>query len=902
VAVVRQLASNGIASHKMRLLLLLACACTWAAPVSAQTAEPDPVTPLLRSLERALNAADAAAVTALFSPDVPATQVQTFASDLLVPGAVGATLRERDRMQLEGAPPGDGYSLVVEFFIETAGKARILTAGMDMRRPPAGDLASWRFVGAEGLTFVDGLYKLRLVTARPMAARNLEVTSDDLVLQLPEGHAFLVECDEGVTGLILLGRGQMTFSPTAAAERGQLRLFSGNDTLASPFEYAFVRLNPSDYDDRLTTASLTPTAPDARLVRRAEEIFTQNAARSFNLDLQDLSADDWYLLPPVRDFLAEIDTRRFGTLTYSLTAEQAEDISVFRRKDRLTLALYPSVAKLAARGRFYSDDALRDYDVLDYNVEASIEPQRRTLRGRARLAIRVRSTALATVRLRLAESLSVIGVTSVEYGRLLHLRLRNQNAVIVNLPRTLLQDSDLTLVVTYAGALPTQELDSDTVTVAPDAQEQGGTPDSREPAFLLSNRAYWYPQNPVPDYATASIRVVVPEGYTCIASGHPVSPSDVVSLRDILGAEDGQVFTFRAEQPLRYLALVVSRLARVGEARVVIENQTDPGSGVDAIALSVAAHSSLRGQSRRVMQDAEEILRFYSSLMGDAPYTSATVALLESDVPGGHSPGYFAVINTPVSFAAVNWRSDPASFENFPEFFLAHELAHQWWGQAIGWKNYHEQWISEGFAQYFAALYAQRARGDRVFADMLRQFRRWSISESDQGPVHLGSRLGHVKSEPRVFRALVYNKGAAVLHMLRRLLGDEVFFRGLRKFYMDRRYQKAGTEDFERAMEAESGRVLDRFFERWIYGNGIPRVRYSASVGERDVLVRFEQIGDQVFDLPVTVTLTYGDGRTVNVMVPVTESLVERSIPTDDVVRRVQINQDGAAVAEFDEK
>jgi predicted metalloprotease with PDZ domain len=289
-----------------------------------------------------------------------------------------------------------------------------------------------------------------------------------------------------------------------------------------------------------------------------------------------------------------------------------------------------------------------------------------------------------------------------------------------------------------------------------------------------------------------------------------------VSLRDIVSGHNGPVFAFRADQPLRYLAVVVSRLVRVGEGRVDIENQTDPGSGVDSIAVSVSAHSSLRAQSRQVAVDAQAILQFYASLMGDAPYTSAAVALIESDLPGGHSPGYFAVINTPAAFATPNWRGDPASFENFPQFFLAHELAHQWWGQAIGWKNYHEQWISEGFAQYFAALYAQRSRGDRVFADMLRQFRRWSLSESDQGPVHLGSRLGLVKRDPRVFRALVYNKGAAVLHMLRRLLGDEVFFRGLRRFYMDRRYQKAGTEDFERAMEAESGRVLDRFFERWI--------------------------------------------------------------------------------------
>ena len=397
----------------MRWLLVLACVCGCASSLSAQTTDADPVTPLLRRFEQALNQTDRAAVSNLFSPTVDTAKIDLYLGTLLMPGAVKTTVRLRDRSPMEGAPPGDGYSLVVEFFIETAGRARIVTAGMDMRRPPNGDLASWKFVGAEGLSFVEGLYKLR-IDKRPLAARNLEITAEDLVLQLSEGTVYRVECDDGVTGLLLLGRGVMTFSPTSAPERGQLRLFSGNDTLSSPFESAFVRISPSDYSQRVSISSLTEAAADSRQLRRAEEVFAQHAAKSYNVDLQDLSSDDWFLLPPTGDFLAEIDTRRFDTLTYTLTAEQAEDISVFRRKDRLTLALYASVGKLAARGRFYSDDALRDYDVLDYNIDASIDPERRTLRGRARLLIRVRATALPSVRLRLAETLAVSSVTSVE--------------------------------------------------------------------------------------------------------------------------------------------------------------------------------------------------------------------------------------------------------------------------------------------------------------------------------------------------------------------------------------------------------------------------------------------------------------------------------------------------------
>src|SRR4029078_9318473 len=125
------------------------------------------------------------------------------------------------------------------------------------------------------------------------------------------------------------------------------------------------------------------------------------------------------------------------------------------------------------------------------------------------------------------------------------------------------------------------------------------------------------------------------------------------------------------------------------------------------------------------------------------------------------------------------------------------------------------------------ALYAQHHRGKDTFESVLRQMRKWDIDASDQGPVYLGYRLGHIRNEGRVHRALVYNKAGAVLHMLRRFIGDEVFFNGIRRFYSESRYRKAETDDLRLAMEAESGRSLERFFERWIYASALPRVKFS---------------------------------------------------------------------------
>src|SRR5262249_6357022 len=162
-----------------------------------------------------------------------------------------------------------------------------------------------------------------------------------------------------------------------------------------------------------------------------------------------------------------------------------------------------------------------------------------------------------------------------------------------------------------------------------------------------------------------------------------------------------------------------------------------PSRPLETLDLIVDAQPPLVGRGKGLAERAVDIMQFYARLLGDVPYPTFGLAVVESLLPGGHSPAYFALLQQPVNAPGITWRNDPAAFSNYPEFFLAHEAAHQWWGQAVGWRNYHEQWLSEGFAQYFAALYAEHHRGKEAFASVLKQMNRWAIDESDQGPVYL---------------------------------------------------------------------------------------------------------------------------------------------------------------------
>ena len=865
---------------------------------------------LLERLERVVQTGDAAAYFTLLSRSADRTRARDFASSELLPGANRGVIKERDRLPLQGSLPGNAYRLMTDVIAEFGSRARVATWQIDVRRTgSAGAEDEWTIADQDRLSTVENIYRVSLNGTRQYSARNLNVAAEDLDLTLIDGSVFVADIDSGVTGVVLLGKGLVNFHPAPPTEKGQVRIFGGSDTLESRFDAAFIRVNPADFETVFATSALQPVPVDAHELRRAQDVFREEAQKSFGIDLGDLSRDAWTLLPGQGDFLAEMRTRRFGTLTYAKSGTEAEDISLFDRKRHRNISLYPSKGRTERRGPFYNEDESVDYDILDYDIDVAVTPDRQWIDGRARLHLKVRSYVLGALTLKLADPLVVQSIISYEYGRLFSIRVKNQNTLVINLPTALTRDSELSLTITYAGRLEPQTPEREAIALADPLEQARATDDlsliAAEPSFLYSSRSHWYPQAPVSDYATARIRISVPPSIDCVASGE-LEPGFPAILAGKDPSLDRKIYIFTAAQPLRYLAFVLSRFSRAETATIAFGDGEPAGPDEPALTgmvyrtlnLSVEANPRQAQRGHELGARTADIAQFYESIIGDSPYPSFTVALVESDLPGGHSPGYFAALNQPLPQSQLVWRNDPVSFSNYPDFFIAHELAHQWWGQAVGWRNYHEQWISEGFAQYFAAMYAQHQKGDETFASVLRQMRKWGIDSSAQGPIYLGYRLGHIRGESRVFRALVYNKGAIVLHMLRRLVGDEAFFKGLRTFYRDSRFRKVGTEDFRGAMEYASGRPLERFFQQWIYGSTIPRVKVGYRVEGTDVVLRVEQVGE-VFDVPVTIVLQYADRRNTDVVVRATEQVVEQRVPLTGTLRGIEVSKDDGTLAEI---
>jgi aminopeptidase N len=214
------------------------------------------------------------------------------------------------------------------------------------------------------------------------------------------------------------------------------------------------------------------------------------------------------------------------------------------------------------------------------------------------------------------------------------------------------------------------------------------------------------------------------------------------------------------------------------------------------------------------------------------------------------------------------------------EEVVAHEIAHQWFGDSVTEATWSDLWLSEGFATYFAGLFIERYEGEAAFRDYMKsdadlylnyeKKRRAPIFDADTEDLN------------KLLNANNYQKGSWVLHMLRNLLGDDAFFRGIRSYYAAHRHSTATTEDLRLALEKASGINLRPFFKRWIYESGHPR--YEATwtwqqSGKRGGVLTInlrQQQDDAAYTNPFPVEIEMPGSRTRVVIEPTDKQTVKK--------------------------
>jgi hypothetical protein len=673
---------------------------------------------------------------------------------------------------------------------------------------------------------------------------------------------------------VFVGKGRVRFTPAPDSEREQLRQFWGKPSLERVVDWAFVRLHPTEFQRLIAAQGLEPDPSPGRRRAEAERVFRERSARSFLVDAP-LPRSPWWLMPGVADVVVDFPYGRKRVLTFALTANEAEDVNLFERDRRLQICSYPS-SGAATR---YSEDDDRSLDVLEHDISARFDPGTYEMSVTHRMWVRLVNPT-PTVRLRLDDDFRVSSVQSGDGGNLLFFRVRDQGTLVVSLGPLASRAEPFTLVTRYRGRHDPKGVDQEIVQLARQVSPESAEEVFMErPPIVYANRTAWYPHPPNEDFALARVVLDTPEGWLGVTGG------EQVASRTSGGRTRSE---FRMARPGKFITAVVGRLADVGlrqEGELSVRGYALPRT---------------RRETAEQMQELERMLAFYAEKFGPSPYPTLGLVVAEGDTPGGHSPpGMLYLQQRPPILRARPLPDDPSNFSDLPGYFLAHEAAHQWWGQGVAPANYRERWLSEAWAQYAAALWLRERLGERAFLTMMDRMSGWAMRHDATGPIHLGQRLGHLKQEPRYFRSVVYDKGAWVLHMLRNLLGDRAFFAGARSFLTDHRYRKADTEDLREALESASGMELGPYFRRWIYETGLPSLRWTST--SRTVPAGYSTTVDVrpsnfPGPLPLTISLTTASG-TESRSVTLAPEGGSFTVDTRELPRRVALNEDRGLLA-----
>jgi aminopeptidase N len=509
----------------------------------------------------------------------------------------------------------------------------------------------------------------------------------------------------------------------------------------------------------------------------------------------------------------------------------------------ILLLLAPVTPAWGAARPFGGPDAQRHFtrprafDVTHVALELSFDAAREMIFGRATTALVPLADGMETVTLD-AVDLEVDSVISASGGPLASNNTGRE--LIVMLDRLRGPADTVTFTVVYS-ARPRLGV----YFVNPDA----GYPD--KPAQIWSQgemeeNRHWFPCFDAPnDFYTTEMKITVPRGQTAISNGR------LVETRE--NAVTGTVtYHWRADEPhVTYLtSFAVAKYEKFTDesGSVPIEYYVDPRDA---------------DRAARSFAKTPDMMRFFSGLIGvEYPYPKYAQVTVEDFRWGGMEN------QSATTLTRRTLRDATALQDGDSDGLVAHELAHQWWGDFSTTVDWSHIWLNEGFATYFEALYTEHDRGaDEFLLEMLGNCS--SYLSEDSGEYRRAIVTNRYENPEQMFDSHSYPKGAWVLHMIRYVLGENRWVNAVRHYAQEFAFQNVDSEDFRKAIDEATGEPLDWFFDQWVYHGGHPEyeVSWDWDDAARMVALHVRQVQTvdsltPLFRMPVEVEVTVaGDSR-----------------------------------------
>ncbi len=735
------------------------------------------------------------------------------------------------------------------------------------------------------------LFKINIPAERVERAALVEINHVDISLSFRDALIFYDNIPGLETALLVIGDGHLSFSPSDKNEQHQLDLFFKSRRLEDKVEYAFLRFSMSFFERniKIIRKDQDRDTPVSELDRnKASSLFRKHHLHYFTVQ-SPLSAEPLSFLPQGEEAVFEVRARKAGDLAYIYSTFAEEEITLYDRSRERFLNLYsPSSEKEKKRMVITFS---QKYDVENYDIELSYEPRDFHLSAKARIDLTARLGSLDSVKFRFHPGLEILRISDEKKRELFFTRDKVGEILYVYFIEPVAKDENAAIEVYYRGVLKPPPQLTDTVTSSQFNDTVIVVPPQYD-TYLLSHSSRWYPCPPDEDYFTARLKIIVPPEYNCLSNGLLQEQGRLNGVQRVTEIDKiGSTYSvFVTKTPVKYLTFLVGKLT------LVQQNE-------DSLPLFSYVSSDLRFPKKNILEETGKILEFYESRFGPFPFETLSIVQRLWMSGGGHSPASFIVLNdiprTSQREPAKNLVYDlnsPVDLTEWKEYFLAHEIAHQWWGQGVTWARYRDQWLSEGLAQFASILYIRSKYNHRAFSNILKKFAKWTEQKSKFGPITLGSRLSFLDFQ--AYQAIVYNKSALALNMLLDLLGEDVFFAGLKEFLAGYKYSAASTGQFKRVMERVADRDLNQFFSLWFNSHLLPESQISYATVKRQgglfLRLRVEQAGD-VFAYPLWVEWEEkgGAGRHRDKVI-VDEKSQEFEFPLQNRATKVLINPDRA--------